>query len=107
MMAKLITRPKHDADWWKEHATVELVGLFNKHIEKSPCKIRYNSYKFLKSADGFNRLSVCEMWHCTYSEFEEKLLTPNGLRDYALAIAYMKRKDELEREAMEEASMKR
>jgi hypothetical protein len=47
------------------------------------------------------------MWHCTYSEFEEKLLTPNGLRDYALAIAYMKRKDELEREAMEEASMKR
>lgn len=46
MMAKLITRPKHDADWWKEHATVELVGLFNKHIEKVLAKLGTTATNF-------------------------------------------------------------
>jgi hypothetical protein len=34
MMSKLITRPKHDAKWWKEHANQVFIMLFQFHLQK-------------------------------------------------------------------------
>jgi len=32
MMAKLITNPKHDKDWWKAHSNLVFQQLFNLHL---------------------------------------------------------------------------
>jgi len=34
IMARLIVNPKHDALWWKEHATFDFIKLFQTHIQK-------------------------------------------------------------------------
>ena len=32
MMAKLISKPEHTAEWWKEHATLAFQELFQMHL---------------------------------------------------------------------------
>lgn len=32
LMAKVITKPKHDANWWKEHSNLDFIQLFNTHL---------------------------------------------------------------------------
>lgn len=32
LMANIIANPKHDAKWWREHATLSFIELFNLHL---------------------------------------------------------------------------
>jgi hypothetical protein len=34
LMAALITKPKHDAKWWSEHVTPDVIVLFEAHVSK-------------------------------------------------------------------------
>ncbi|OGD52569.1 hypothetical protein A3K80_00530 [Candidatus Bathyarchaeota archaeon RBG_13_38_9] len=49
---------------------------------------------------GFNKLSVCEMLHCTFSELQERCKEP---ADYPLALKYIAEKDNRLKEAQEKA----
>lgn len=33
LMEEIITTPKHDWKWWKEHSTTEFIEIFNNHIQ--------------------------------------------------------------------------
>jgi len=57
----------------------------------------------LRTEYGFQKLSVCEMLHCTFSELPERCKKP---ADYALAIAYMVEKDARFREIQAKAKAK-
>jgi hypothetical protein len=35
MMANIITKPKHDAAYWKSHANLQFIQLFNAHLSNT------------------------------------------------------------------------
>jgi len=42
ILAELIEIPKHNADWWMEHAGVEFLGLYQRHIAELMRKLATN-----------------------------------------------------------------
>jgi hypothetical protein len=59
------------------------------------------------SNNGWMKMSVCEMLHCTYTELNERLKNGSGYIDYELAVSYILRKNELENMAIKSASNKK
>jgi hypothetical protein len=48
-------------------------------------------------------MSVAELWHCSRSEMKKRMEKGDGLIDYLCATAYIRRKSELEEEAIQKA----
>jgi hypothetical protein len=52
---------------------------------------------------GWEFMSVCELLHCTRSELKKRLADGDGYIDFFTSLAYIRRKNKLEKEAMEKA----
>lgn len=46
LMATVIENPKHDSKWWKAHATMEFIELFNSHLANLFQKLEKDTANF-------------------------------------------------------------
>jgi len=46
LMAIVIENPKHDSKWWKEHATIEFIQLFNSHLSNIFAQLNKDTANF-------------------------------------------------------------